>query len=191
MSGLVSVGFFLTQVVFNLMLFVLWIRVFSRFFHVSSLHPVIQTLNTLTRPVIGPLETAFYARFKRNNSYDILSFVCILLVDMAKISILGLLARHALLPLSWFIVVIISDLLLQPLNLLFYMTLIRVLMHFINPGWHSPIADIIKQFTSPLLTWFRQRIPLVGDFDISPWLVLLGIKVLTIFITASLPLPLL
>lgn len=191
MTGLVSVGFFLTQVVFNLMLFVLWIRVFSRFFHVSSLHPINQTLNTLLRPVLGPLDSQFYTRFKANSRYDTLSFACILLVDIVKISILGLLALHTLLPLPWFMVLIISDLLLQPLNLLFYMTLIRVLMHFINPGWHSPIADIIKQFTTPLLTWFKQRIPLVSGFDISPWLVLLGIKVLTVFITASLPLPLL
>ncbi len=188
MSGIIAVGYFLFALFFSLLSFVLWTRIALRYFRVSTLHPVSQSINKVTNPIIMPLnhmiKTPTKARLSR---YDWPCFCALVLVEILKFLAIGALFLGAMLPLSFIPLYTLADLIVEPLNLLFYAIIIRVIMGFINPSWHHPIADLLRLVTEPVLRLARQFIPDIAGLDFSPYIVLVLIKVITLYISASLP----
>ncbi|MGD0828428.1 MAG: YggT family protein [Desulfobaccales bacterium] len=75
------------------------------------------------------------------------------------------------------------------LGLTIYMWIIiaRALLSWVNPDPYNPIVRFLYNVTEPLLSWLRQRLPLVySGLDLSPLLVLLAIVFLKNFLVASL-----
>lgn len=191
MSGLISVMYFLTTIFFNLVIFMLWVRVALRYFHVSTLHPVGQLIYTLTAPLIRPIEQIIYPRKMPINSYDWISMLVIFAIELAKFLAIGLLVYRAFLPVPYLLMFAIGDFIVQPCNLLFYLIVIRIVMSWINPFWQNPMVPVIHLMTEPLLRLGRRFIPPIAGFDFSPVLILLVLKVIILFVSHSLPLPLL
>lgn len=52
---------------------------------------------------------------------------------------------------------------------------IEVIFSWINP--HAPLAPFIRALTEPLLRPVRRVVPLVGNLDLSPLVVLLGLQI--------------
>ena len=187
MSGLINVGYFLFALFFGILSFVLWIAL--RYFRVSSLHPVSQSINSLTNPIIMPLNQMFGTTSKsRLSRYDWACFSVLVFVELLKFLALGSLYLGAMLPWSFLPLYTVADLIVEPLNLLFYAIIVRVVMSFINPRWHHPIADLLRIMTEPVLRLGRQYIPNIAGIDFSPYVILIVIKVITLFISSSLPL---
>lgn len=65
--------------------------------------------------------------------------------------------------------------------------LVRVIMSFVNPGWQGPIADFLRILTEPLLKLGRKFISNIAGFDFSPFIIMIVLKIITLFISASLP----
>ncbi|MDI9817956.1 MULTISPECIES: YggT family protein [unclassified Legionella] len=191
MSGFVSVGYFLIGLFFNILIFALWIRLALRYFHVSALHPVGQLIYNLTNPVVKPAERLFFSGKTAAKRYDWAGFSVLVAVELLKFIILGLLLYGALLPLSYLVLFTLADLIVQPCNLLFYIILIRVIMSWVNPGWQHPVADIMRLITEPFLEMGRRLVPNISGFDFSPFIILIILKIITLFIGGSMPLRLL
>ncbi|MGQ3892226.1 YggT family protein [Legionella sp. CNM-4043-24] len=190
MAGILSVAYFLVTLIFSLVLFVLWLRIALRYFRVSALHPMGHAIYRLTSPLFKTLETRFYAG-KRLPQYDWLTLLVIVVIEFIKFLLLGWLVYGTTLPLLYLILFVAADLIVQPCNLLFYALLIRVILSWVNPEWQRhPAADILKLVTNPLLLLGRKIIPDISGFDFGPIIVLAGLKVITLFISASMPLPL-
>lgn len=187
MSGFTVVGFFLVSLFFNLIIFTLWLRIALRYLRISSLSPFSQLIHTLTNPVISPVNTLLKLRYESKNRYDWTAFAFLIVVELLKITMLSLLAFHTLMPLLWIVIYVLADLIVQPCDLLFYAILIRVLMSFVNPGWQHPLADFLRVLTEPLLILGRRIIPDISGFDFSPFIIMIILKVITLFISASLP----
>lgn len=191
MAGLLSVGYFLASLIFGFILLLLWLRVALRYFRVSALHPMGHMVYRLTNPLFSPLETLLYAG-KRLPRYDIVALVAIVLVTCCKILALCWLSYQRILPLFWLPVFVVADLVVQPCNFLFYALLIRILLSWVNPQWQQhPAADLLKLITNPLLILGRRIVSNNSGFDFGPLIVLVLLKVIVLFISASLPLPLL
>lgn len=188
MSGLITVAYFLLSLFFNLFLFVLWLRLILRYFHVSALHPVYQVVNKLTNPLLIPIEQLIGAKLPAKQRYDWVCFGLLIVVEFIKFIVLGLLLYKTLMPISYILLFSLADLIVQPCNLLFYMILIRVVMSWVNPMWQHPVADIIKMVTDPLLDLGRRLVPDISGFDFSPYIILILLKVIILFMSASLPL---
>lgn len=191
MGGLVSVGYFLFSLFFSLVIFVLWVRIALRYHRVSALHPVIQTINTLSSPVINPVNRLFGWHKSPPSRYDRGSFLVLVIVEFIKISFMSLIFLGGLMPIPYLILYVIADLIIQPCNLLFYAIIIRVVLSWVNPGWRHPLQEILFLVTEPLFRRARQIIPPISGIDLSPILILLGLKIITIFIQGSLPLKIL
>lgn len=187
MSGFTVVGFFLVSLFFNLIIFTLWLRIALRYLRISSLSPFSQLIHTLTNPVMSPVNALLKLRYESKNRYDWTAFAILILVELLKITMLSLLAFHTLMPLLWIIIYVLADLIVQPCDLLFYAILIRVIMSFVNPGWQHPLADFLRVLTEPLLIFGRRIIPDISGFDFSPFIIMIILKVITLFISASLP----
>ena len=189
MSGLIAVGYFLFALFFSLLSFVLWTRIALRYFRVSSLHPVSQTINKVTNPIINPLNHMFgITHISRLSRYDWACFCVLVAVELLKFLAIGALFLGAMLPWSFVPLYTLADLIVEPLNLLFYAIVIRVIMSFINPRWHHPIADLLRLVTEPVLRLARQLIPDIAGLDFSPYVTMIILKMIALFISASLPL---
>ena len=70
MSGFITIGYFLLSLFFSLLTFVLWARFGLRFFRVSSLHPISQSINALTTPMLKPINGLFKSSNTRSTRYD-------------------------------------------------------------------------------------------------------------------------
>lgn len=190
MSGFVAVGYFLFGLFFSLLSFVLWTRIALRYFRLSSLHPLNQSLNKLTNPFTMPLSNLFNTSTnkKRLSRYDWACFFVLVLVEILKFTLIGLLFVGAQFPWHLLPVYVLADLIVQPCNLLFYAIIIRVIMSWVNPRWQHPLADLLRLVTEPLLRLGRRIIPDISGFDFSPYIMLIILKVITLFISESLPL---
>lgn len=189
MTGLINVGHFLLSLLFSLLAFVLWLRIALVYLRVSALHPVSQAIYTLTDPFVKPL-TRFLPFSRRPNLYDWPAFIVLVIIELLKFVLIGMLFYGILLPLSFLLLYTVADLIIQPCNLLFYAILIRVVMSWINPGWHHPAAEILYRLTEPLLRLGRLIIPDISGFDFSPFVMMIVLKVIVLFIGGLLPLPL-
>lgn len=187
MSGLFTVGYFLYTLLFSLLAFVLWIRIALRYFHVSNLHPVSQAINTLTNPIVTPFSRLFSSAKSRISRYDWASFCTLVVIEIIKFVAMGALFLIKMLPWEILSLYVVADLIVQPCNLLFYAIIVRLIMGWVNPNWHHPFADILRLVTEPLFQLGRRLIPNVSGFDFSPFIVMIILKVITLYIGASLP----
>lgn len=187
MSGFTAVGFFLISLIFGLIIFGLWVRIALRYLRVSSLTPFSQLISSITDPVVKPFNVLFKQKYKPGQKYDWMTFAVLIPVELIKIIILSLLVFHALIPIPFIVLYLFADLIIQPCNLLFYAVLIRVIMSYANPRWQHPMADFLRLLTEPLLILGRRIIPNISGFDFSPIVIMILLKIITLFISASLP----
>lgn len=187
MSGFTAVGIFLTSLFFGLVILTLWLRIALRYFKVSALSPLSQVVLSVTDPVIRPIQTLFKLTYQPGQKYDWMAFIILIIVEFLKITILSLLAFHTLIPIGYLLLYIAADLIIQPCDLLFYAILIRVIMSYVKPGWQHPVADFLRLLTEPLLILGRKIVPDISGFDFSPFIMMIILKVITLFISASLP----
>lgn len=191
MSGLIAVGYFLMSLFFDLILFILWMRVALRYLRVSSLNPFSRLIYTLTNPVIAPFYSLLRYKDVAKQRYDWPVLIVIFFIELIKVTLLCLITYQGLFPFVYLLLYALADFIVQPCNLLFFAILIRVVMSYANPHWHHPINDFLKALTYPLLILGRRIIPDISGFDFSPFIIMMLLKVITLFIHASLPAPLL
>ncbi|ASQ46837.1 YggT family protein [Legionella clemsonensis] len=187
MSGLIAIAYFLVKLSFNLLLFALLLRVALRYFQVSTLHPAGQLIYQLTSPIVHPIERLIYSGKTSLNRYDWVTLGLIVLIDLLKFLVLGLLFHSILLPLLYLILFTVADLVTLVCELLFFMILIRVIISWINPARQHPALDIINLITEPLLELGRFLIPNISGFDFSPIIIMIILKIIALFMAAILP----
>ncbi len=187
MPGLIAVGLFVVSLLFSLLIFSLWLRMALRYFRISSLNPLSQLIYTITDPLVNPVQTLLKQKPSPGQKYDMCTFIVLVLTEIVKLFILSLMAFGALMPFGYLIIYVIADLIIQPCDLLFFIILVRVIMSFVNPGWSGPIADFLRILTEPLLQLGRKIVPVISGFDFSPFIILMMLKMITLFISANLP----
>lgn len=177
MTGLASVGYFISALLFNLGIFILWMRLAVRYFHISSLHPVGKLIHRLTDPILH-----YFPRSK-------IVWACfglLILLELMKFMLLGLFIFHGFITIKMLLVYTIADLVIQPCNFLFYALVFRVILSWVNPTWRHPIAEVIHVVTEPLLKLGHRLLPPFSGFDFSPFLIIILLKAAELFVTNSL-----
>lgn len=190
MSGIIAVSYFIFTIIFSFMTFLLWIRIAMRYFRVSTLHPICMLINRITNPFVRPLSQYIDTNKNRLSRYDWSTFCVLVAVLVVKFILLSWLFLDKTLPFVWIIIYTIANLITQPCDLLFYAILIRVIMSWINPTLQHPLMNLIRLMTEPLLRVGRRVIPDISGFDFSPFIMMIVLKIITIFINASLPIQL-
>ncbi len=182
MTPLKQAAVFLVQILFNLYLFVLLLRLVFQYLRVDYYNPLSQFIVKFTSPLIVPLRRVIPGYW----GIDFATVVVIFVLTYLKILLLSLIAFSIFPNLLVLIVATIGDILGLTLNLFFYSVLMYVLMGWLAPMTHSPIRSILYQLSEPILRPFRQKIPLVAGFDISPLFVLIILQLLKILIAEPL-----
>ncbi len=72
------------------------------------------------------------------------------------------------------------------LNFYMWVVIIRALISWINPDPYNPIVRFLYSVTDPVLNFVRRKLPVsFGGIDFSPFVVILGIYFLQIFLVQS------
>lgn len=187
MSGITAVGLFLVSLFFSLVIFSLWLRIALRYLKISSLNSFSQMIYSVTDVYIKPVNELLKITYKPGTLYDWTALGVLVIIEFLKIICVSLLTFHTLIPFSLIVVYVIADLIVQPCDILFYAILFRVIMSYANPGWRHPIADFLRALTEPLLILGRRLVPDISGFDFSPFVVMVILKIISLFINASLP----
>ena len=111
----------------------------------------------------------------------------LVIIELLKFIAIGSLFLGVMMPWGFLPLFTLADLIVQPCNLLFYAIIIRVILSWTNPFLQNPVADIVRLITEPVLRLGRQIIPIISGFDFSPFIIMIVLKVITLFISASLP----
>lgn len=191
MPVLLTVLFFIIKLFFSLIFFILWLRVALKYFRVSTLHPVSQLIHECTKPLLSPFDQMLQSQKKVQSRYDLVGFIGIGLVELVKFVVLGLIVYRVFLPPPYLLVLIIGDFIVQPCNLLFYATIIRVIMSWVSPQNPHPFVDALRLITDPILSYIGRYLPPVAGFDLSPLAFIMILLVISMLVSAIMPLPLL
>ena len=182
-----AVVIFIVSLAFSLIIFSLWLRIALRYLRVSALHPVSQLIYKITNPLVNPIQIVSKQKYQPGQKYDLFALITLTIVEILKIICISLLTFHAIIPIVFVVVYVIADFIIQPCDILFFAILFRVIMSFANPGWQGPIADFLRLLTEPVLKLGKKIIPDVSGFDFSPFIIMVVLKIITLFISASLP----
>ena len=191
MSGLSSVGYFLINTLFSLITFVLWGRFFMRYFSISRLLPLSQSIYQLTNPVITPIQHYLFHNIGNKGPYDWACFALLTFCELFKFMVLNFFFLSNALPFANLIFFTLANLIIQPCNILFYAILIRVVMSWFNPDWHHPFASVLIAITEPPLRAIRRVLPNFGIMDFSPLVAIVVLKVIELLVLGILPFPML
>ena len=185
MSGFTEVGLFLVSVLFGLITLSLWLRITLRYFKISTLNQFCHLIHTITNPLVFPINLAI--KHNPKTRYDWSSLIALIVIEFIKIICLSLLYFHHVIPIHYLIIYVLADLIIQPCNILFYAIIIRLVMDFMNNNLQHPAADFIKLLTQPLFIFGRRLVPNISGFDFAPFIMMIILKVITLFILSALP----
>lgn len=192
MNALVIVANFLISILFNFVVLVLWLRIIMRYFRVSHLNPLSKIVYQFTNPWLGFVESHVYSKASHLPRYDWVCLAAIALIEAIKFTLLTLINFQAFLPLPWLLLFVMAAMVIGLCNLLFYALLLRVVLSWLKPHWEQhPMAPILIRLTEPAIALGHKILPNISGFDFSPFLIMVSLKVITLFVSSSMPLSLL
>lgn len=172
---------FLVNVLFDLALGALLLRVLLQVTRADFYNPLSQLVWKVTNPVTQPLRPLI----PKLRNVDTASLVVMLIVATIYVALIGSMFG-GLSPLAWLWYGLLKCLVLA--CKLYTLTLFaQAVLSWIGPGGHNPAAGLLDSLNEPLVSPVRKFIPPLGGFDFSPLVVILALQVLVRLI----PLPVL
>lgn len=173
---------FLIQIIFDLYIIILLIRLLMQKFRANYYNPISQAVIKITNFMVLPLQRVLSGY----RGFDLAIVVLLVLFSLLETCLLFWL-RMSVFP-HWLGLLVLgfTGLLNKLVNLYFYAILISALMSWIPDLRHSYLGEIVHLVAEPLLNHARRIIPSFGGFDFSPILALIVLQLIGILIVAPL-----
>lgn len=173
---------FLVNVLFDLYMGALLLRVLLQVTRADFYNPLSQLVWKVTNPPVQPLR-AFMPRYK---SLDTSALLVLYLIAAIYIAVVGWMVSVSIPVLSiiWFALL---KCIVLTINLYTLSLFVQAILSWMGPGGNNPAASILQSLNEPLLKPVQRFIPPLGGFDLSPLAVMLALQVLIRLV----PLPLL
>lgn len=177
-TGFTNAALFLIDTLFNLYIMVLMLRMLLQYLGANYYNPVSQFVVRTTTPVVRPFQQ-FIPGFR---GVDLAIVTVIFLLTLIKLASLSWIKILVLPKLPGLLILSIADILKSLASLYTFLIIGRVILSWIQNPQLGPISEILYRLTEGLLQPIRQRMPLIGGFDLSPLVLLIIIQVLVIII---------
>jgi YggT family protein len=175
MQALLNGVNFLTQLIFDIYVIFLLVRIMVQWHAYRVPNAIVKFVATVTNPVVNPVQSII----PRIRNIDLPAIIVMCLVVSIKIIILtSLLSGRLLLDVD-LLFLTARDLLEQVINFFFFSIIIYVVLGWINQ-YNSALYEVVVTISNPLLRPIRAVVPPVAGFDISPLIVLIGLKLVSI-----------
>jgi YggT family protein len=156
----------------------LLLRLYMNWAGMPSRNPLAQFVLALTDWLVRPLRRVIPAAGR----FDLASLVAVLLLALIAMALTDLVTMGLI---YWDRAFIRTPftVLRWALNLVFWLTIIHVVLSWVNP--HAPIAPAISMLLRPFLAPFQRILPLVGGFDLSPVALIIIVNVLLLVVNRA------
>jgi len=180
MSPINNVLDFLIHVLFTSYIYAIIIRMLLGLTRADFYNPFSQFILSITNPVLTPLRKLLPSI----GGVDTSAIVLILVLKFIELAARSFLIGKQVL-LTSLIVPSIFGALNQVVNIFIFAIIILVVISWLAPHMHgqsNPITPILRSITEPLIRPARKLIPPVGIFDLSTFVVLLGLYCIKILL---------
>ncbi|MEQ3695285.1 MAG: YggT family protein [Alcanivorax sp.] len=179
MSPLSQAGLLLINSIGSLVLLVIVLRFLLQLVRADFYNPMSQMIVKFTNPLLIPLRRIIPGF----GGLDVASLVLALAAQYLLIVLVLMIAGFGMnLPfvamIGWAAVGLGSLL----LNIYFWGLLIVIIASWIAPNSYNPALILINQIIDPVMRPIRTRMPDLGGLDLSPMVLMLGIKVIEILV---------
>lgn len=174
---------FLLNVILSLFLFTLLLRFYLHAVRTPSHNPISQFTVAFTDFAVKPLRNILPSSRSWDWATLLLAwFTAFLLLAVSVVFAAGGGFRGDIVPALavWAIIHVVR----WGIYLVMGATLIQAILSWVNP--HSPISPVLAAMTRPFLRPLQQRVPMVGNVDLSPLIVLVVCQLLLIVPVAAL-----
>lgn len=179
MSPLSQAGLLLINSIGSLVLLVIVLRFLLQLVRADFYNPMSQMIVKFTNPLLIPLRRIIPGF----GGLDVASLVLALAAQYLLIVLVLMIAGFGMnLPfvamIGWAAVGLGSLL----LNIYFWGLLIVIIASWIAPNSYNPALILINQIIDPVMRPIRTKMPDLGGLDLSPMVLMLGIKVIEILV---------
>ncbi|MGC1854967.1 MAG: YggT family protein [Candidatus Aquirickettsiella sp.] len=176
-----NAGIFLIQSIFDLYIFILLLRIVLQWVNTDSHNPLFILIAKLTNPPLRPICRIIPSLY----GIDLAAIILLLGLETLKIAFLVWLVNTT--PhFSGLIVLAFAELLNQLINIFFYAVIALTILSWINPLAHGPFVEILVRVSEPLIKPIRGILPSIAGLDFSPFILIIGLKLLTILLVQPL-----
>ena len=175
-NPLSSAGLFLVQTIFDFTIFIFIMRFLLQLVNANFYNPLSQMIVKLTnwpRHILGRI-LPVYRRL------DSSTLIFLLILELAKFLLLFALQTNAMANISGVLLLAVADLLSQIINVFFYTIIIGAILSWVHAPQLHTLWELTQQLTNPLLRPVQKILPPLGGLDLSPLVVLIGLKLLAI-----------
>ena len=165
----------LLSFVWDLLLFVLVLRLWMQYFNAPFSNPVSQLVIRVTLPFVWPLQRIL----PRAWGFDLAIIAAFLVISMLKSGVVMRLTGSSWPNVHGVFLLSMADFIHK--NFIFFSNLvfIRAIVSWFSPSPGAPMMQILLLITEPLLKWARGYIPpLANTLDLSPLVVFIVLQAL-------------
>lgn len=168
---------FLINVVFDLYLILLTMRLILCWIRADYYNPVTQFVVKFTQPLVKPLRIVI----PTIAHIEFASLVLIIILNMVKFFFLGVITAGLPHNPLGLVLLSLADTLKLILNTFFFAILLQAIMSWINQTY-SPVTHFLYQITAPIMRPIQKVVPPVGGIDLSPIPALILLQLLIILV---------
>lgn len=177
MNTLTGIGYDFVRLVFDILLFLLLIRLLLQLLRADFYNPLSQAI-VRTTAFLDPLRKTLGVW----HGLDITTFITILLLKMVAIALVTHMAV-GMLPDAGLLLAAAGISLLDQLAMFFFvMIIIVVILSFLAPDGRNPAAQLAWSITEPVLGPARRLLPPMGGLDFSPIIIMFLIHVVRAYL---------
>ncbi|GAA5217270.1 YggT family protein [Corallincola platygyrae] len=161
---------FLVDILFNLYLMVVILRIWLQLARADFYNPLCQFVVKATHPVVGPLRRAIPPIGRLDTATLVFAFAiaCIKVVSLAL-----------LMGVNFDVVAVLFSgaitLVKETFSVVFYVLILRAILSWISQGY-NPIEMVMGQLTEPMLSPIRKVIPPMGGLDLSILILIIALQ---------------
>lgn len=181
MGYFANAGNLIVTFVFGILLFVVLLRVLLQLVRANFYNPICQAVYKLTNPVLMPLQKVLPVWRGLNTAGCAVGWLLACLWVALPVWMVG--SSIGPLPL---LVLGFAQLLSFTLQTLFWITLVRVILSWVNPDFDQPAVPLVYRISDLLLKPFQRVLPPLGGFDLSPLVALLAVQLAQALVVAPL-----
>jgi YggT family protein len=153
------------------------LRAYAHRIHLNPRNPISQFVSALTDWLVNPLRRLLPASRNMDWASVLAGFLVAMLTALCYFVIVGGITipnpgSVAFLAVVWLI--------RWSLYLVIGLVILQAVLSWINP--YAPLAPAIQQLTHPILSPVRKVVPLIGNVDLSPLVVIILVQVLLMLI---------
>lgn len=180
-SNFANSSVFLIGAIMNAYVMIVLLRLILPFVQANFYNPLSQLVIKYTNPFVKPLRKITPVVRKIDSAVLFL----LLIVQTLKILLFISINHSGFGSVIGVAIWVIGDTLDQVINLYFYAIILRVVMSWVAMGGYigvSPLQEILFLLTEPLLAPIRRLLPSIQGIDLTPLLVLFGLKALEMLV---------